>query len=245
MFEYLNCFFFNQREFLIMENTDTNKLALLNLVNVTRNLVGNRNLIVSLYELSKAEWDRSFNEGTQEHFIKGVANANTKTDAVRNYVGKVVRLYLNTIGNTNNAWTKNSISNDHVFATLITNKLTTNVYQDNESLFIDLATRLLGYDPEVVKFAINHEDGGQSAFYLIKYLVCYLDLISRNFEDKDQTEEKFEDEIKQQFAPEIGIVKQLLNKEEFNDNLFMVLYEELLDLDEYENDLLETFITNL
>lgn len=230
-----------------MQIKETNINNLLEQSAKIRRLVMGRNVLLALYKLGNDEWERSYNELTSDHLIKGVSSSNTKTEVIRSYVGKLVKLHMNSLGNTGSAWTKDSIAEDHVSGMLNANKLATTIYKNHDSLFKDTVSRLLGYDPDVVMFSIK--EGNEAAFFLVKHLVCSLDLASVESrklltEDKPGDNnnefylEKFNKELVKDFNYEIGVFESLLDKGELNEEFFYNLNSVIMN----SSDLVESNI---
>lgn len=241
-----------------MNYQHVNKNNLLELSCKVRRLIMGRNILLSLHALGTEEWDRSFNSLSNEHLIKNIANTNTKTEAVRSYVGKVVKLYMNSLGVNAGAWSKDSIAADHTSGMIHSNKLATSVYKSHDALFKDTVSRLLGFDPDVVAFSISK--GNEAAFYLVKHLVCVLDLASfesRNLLDEatgdlaaETYTDKFNASIIKDFAFEIEFFEKLLESEKVDDTFFLaintaILANDTLPTEFVEPDLLGVLIEEL
>lgn len=235
-----------------MNYEHVNKNNLLELSIRVRRLIVGRNVLLSLHALGQEEWDRSFNSLSNEHLIKNVANTNTKTEAVRSYVGKVVKLYMNSLGINAGAWTKDSIAADHTSGMIHSNKLATSVYKSHDALFKDTVGRLLGFDPDVVAFSTGK--GYEAAFHLVKHLVCLLDLAS--FETRNLLSEvsgdtaetytdKFNAAIGKDFAFEIEFFEKLLVNEKVDDSFFLAVNSAILASTERATEFVEPDLLSL
>lgn len=139
--------------------------------------MGNAKIIKALYETSQAEWDRSFDSNTGTHLIEGVFTSPQKTDAVKIYISKMMKMHMNSIGSRLTAWTKDTIASENTTNVAISNRIAASEYKDNMPLFLLVATRLMGYDDGLVRFALMDEaDVSGKTKELMNYLSAQYDL---------------------------------------------------------------------
>jgi hypothetical protein len=128
------------------------KLETLQFVLHLRDVIGTRLVMKSLLEVSKKTWDDSFDANTDIHLIQGVAVSTNKSDAIKTYIAKIVKVYLNAVGVRTNAWTNESLCADNFTNVTISNKISAQVFTRHEELFEMVSTRLLGFDLGLVTF---------------------------------------------------------------------------------------------
>lgn len=130
------------------------KLETLQFVLHVRDVIGTRLVMRSLLEVSKKTWDESFDGNTDIHLIEGVSVGAGKTDAIKTYIAKLVKVFLNVTSVRVNAWTNESICNDNFTNIVLANKVAGQVFMRHEDLFQLVVTRLLGFDPALVAFTV-------------------------------------------------------------------------------------------
>ena len=134
------------------------KLKSLSVLLRFNDVIGNTNVLQALYHTGKKEWMQSVNANTQEHLIKDIYSAGFKTDAVNHYVSVLAKVFLSSQGANLSAWTKNSMEQEHVLTAAVVSRMGTKQYTDHDGLFIDVATRLLGFDKTLVDYVISLDD---------------------------------------------------------------------------------------
>lgn len=140
-----------------------------------RDAVNGAKLIRGLQQVAQDEWDRSFDADTNKHLIEGVFSSLGKTEAVKGYIAKVVALHIRTTGNRLTSWTKETVVSENPTNLAISNRIAAIEFKSSRELFILVATRLLGYDDALVKFAID-DDTDKQAKYLMDYMAAQFDL---------------------------------------------------------------------
>lgn len=148
-----------------------NKLNFLTTVLRLRQVVGGVVILKALHTLSETEWERSSNLDTGDHLIKGVFTSATKTDAVRAYVSKLAKLYMNSIGVLPGSWTKNTLTAENTLTKFVIDRVAVTEIGSNEELFRLVVGRILGADDELVEAAMVAEDDYTKKF---KHIVNYL-----------------------------------------------------------------------
>lgn len=141
-----------------------------------RDATNGAKLIQGLQRVAQEEWDRSFDADTEKHLIEGVFASLGKTEAVKGYIAKVVALHIRTTGNRLAAWTKETVTSENSTNLAISNRIAAIEFKSSRELFILVATRLLGYDDALVKFAIE-DDLDTRAKYLMDYMSAQFDLV--------------------------------------------------------------------
>lgn len=146
-----------------------NKLDFYGAVLDLRAAVGGLNILRSLRKLSNEEWTRCRNDASDVHLIKGVIFDSTKTDAIRAYIAKIVKLYMNSIGTVVGTWTKHGLEQEHVLTKAVSDKITTSEINTADQLFEMVVTKLLGIDVYLVRAGM-----AESSEDVAKELVNYL-----------------------------------------------------------------------
>ena len=148
-----------------------------------RDVINNAKVIQALFKLSEEEWDRSRNMNTDEHLIKGVFSNGKKSDAIRIYIAKLVKLHMLSTGNRLTTWTKDTIASENPTNMAITSRINATELRDNTELFMLVAGRLIGYDDELIRFALMApENSADKALYLMKYMSARFDLTVEGLE---------------------------------------------------------------
>jgi hypothetical protein len=132
----------------------TLKLETLQFVLHLRDVIGTRFVLKSLMDVSKKAWDDSFDSNTDIHLIQGIAVSPYKSDAIKTYIAKLVKVYLNSVGVRTNAWTNESMCEDNFTNVTISNKIAAQIFTTHGELFEVIATRLLGFDSALVTFGM-------------------------------------------------------------------------------------------
>lgn len=146
-----------------------NKLDFYGAVLDLRAAVGGLNIIRSLHQLSNREWERCRNDASDVHLIKGVIFDSTKTDAIRAYIAKIVKLYMNSVGTVVGTWTKHGLEQEHLLTKAVSDKITTSEINTADQLFEMVGTKLLGIDVYLVRAGM-----AESTEDVAKALVTYL-----------------------------------------------------------------------
>lgn len=148
-----------------------------------RDVINNAKVIQALFKLSEEEWERSRNINTDEHLIQGVFSNGKKSDAVRIYISKLVKLHMLSTGNRLTTWTKDTIASENATNVAITSRINATELRSNTELFMLVAGRLIGYDDELIRFALMpQEDSAGKALYLMKYMSSRFDLTVEGLE---------------------------------------------------------------
>lgn len=134
-------------------------------------IIGNINILKSLYDLGEKEWEHTRNQQSGVHLIEGIATASHKSDAIGVYVSKLVKVFLNAHGATLSAWSKETIASENTLTVSTINRMGSIVINDHATLFSMVATRLLGYDKALVELAMTKET--QSRAY-VAHLIGFL-----------------------------------------------------------------------
>lgn len=146
-------------------------LQALHTVTTFNQIVGNINILKSLYDLGQKEWEKTRNVGTGVHLIEGIATASHKSDAIGVYVSKLVKVFLNAHGATLSAWSKDTIASENTLTLATISRMGSIVIEDHDTLFSMVATRLMGYDKALVELAMTHDQNTKAyATHLIGYL---------------------------------------------------------------------------
>lgn len=136
-----------------------------------REVLGSVNVLQALHEVSLKEWERSKDVANGTHLIAKVHHASTKTEAIRAYVGKLVKLYLNSIGSVTNAWTKETLISENAITQAVVNKICSSEISSNDELFGLVVERVLGVDRQLVALGLTDKtDYSKQAMLLVQYL---------------------------------------------------------------------------
>lgn len=126
------------------------KLNTLEAIIKLRRIVQSTIILKSLFDFSELEWMKSYNVETDEHLIKNVFTSGEKTDVVRAYVSKIVKLYLNNVGVVPGGWSKKTLTSENEFTKHSIDRIATTKVATNKELFMITATRILGVDATMV-----------------------------------------------------------------------------------------------
>ncbi|MDH1421368.1 hypothetical protein [Pseudomonas aeruginosa] len=212
------------------------KLNFQTLVLHLREVKGGFNVLQVLWETAQKEWERSKNADTDIHFIKGVFTSTQKTDAVRIYVAKLAKLYMNTVGVLPGMWSKHTLTHEHVLTKATVDKICTMEVNSSEQLFELVATRVLGVDKTLVEYILTDEDKPRDrARILINYLGYRVD-------EPGVPEEDYPDLI--------SSLSELIGNNGFTDEFFENLLKEAetyfesgsVDFQQTPLDVLENFL---
>lgn len=140
-----------------------------------RDVVNGAKLIQALFRTSQEEWDRSVEAGSDRHLIKGVFTSPEKSDTIKVYIAKLIKLHMISTGSHLTAWTKDTVAGENATNVAISNRIAATSFKENAELFSLVATRLIGYDDAVVKFALE-TDADVKAKLLMDYLSAQFDL---------------------------------------------------------------------
>ena len=140
-----------------------------------RDVVNGAKVIQALFRTSQEEWDRSFDANTERHFIKGVFTSPEKSEAIKTYIAKVIKLHMISTGSHLTAWTKDTVAGENPTNVAISNRIAATEFKTNEELFLLVATRLIGYDDGLVKFALETNTDHQAKL-MVDYLSSQFDL---------------------------------------------------------------------
>lgn len=140
-----------------------------------RDITANAKVIKSLFTTSEEEWDRSRDIGTGNHFIRGVFHSPQKTEAVKTYIAKLVKMHMISLGSRLTAWTKDTVAGENPTNIAISNRIAAIEFKNNRDLFNIVATRLIGFDDMLVSFALE-EDVDVKAKLLMDYLSARFDM---------------------------------------------------------------------
>jgi hypothetical protein len=140
-----------------------------------RDVVNGAKIIQALHRTGQEEWDRSFDASTDRHFIKGVFTSPEKSEAVKTYIAKVVKLHMISTGSRLTAWTKDTVASENPTNIAISNRIAATEFKSSTELFLLVATRLIGYDDALVKFALETNVDVQAKL-LMDYLSAQFDL---------------------------------------------------------------------
>lgn len=151
------------------------RLAYISFVSRMHEVLGSMNVIKALAALSEEQWNRSFDTNTEEHLIRGVFSSPQKSDAVRIYIAKLMKVHLNSIGNRVCAWTKDTIAGENATNVAISNRIAATEFKSSYELFQLVATRLMGYDDMLIKLALA-EDASTKTKLLMNYVSSLYDL---------------------------------------------------------------------
>lgn len=147
------------------------KLNYLTLVLRMREVLGSVNVLRALHDLSASEWERSRDDASDTHLIRRVHHSSTKTEAIRAYVSKIAKLYMNSIGTVTNAWTKETLASENTITQAVVNKITTQEIHTNDELFGLVAERVLGVDRQLVALSMTDKaDYSKQAMLVVSYL---------------------------------------------------------------------------
>lgn len=127
-------------------------------------------VVGALYTYSEEEWARCNNVETGEHLIKGIFTSSVKTDAVRGYISKLVKLYMNGIGRQPGAWTRETLSNEHNLTKAVIDRISVTQIEDNDQLFRAVVSRLFGIDDFIVKAGMARDNKTVMLTQIINYL---------------------------------------------------------------------------
>lgn len=151
------------------------------MVSTLREAAGAVVVLQSLLEVSQNEWKRSYGANNGQHLIKDNTIGSLKSDAIFTYISKIAKTYLSAEGIRSTAWTKNTISSENFTTKTISGILAGSDIQSHEELFRPVATRLLGFDDQLVEAAIAGDSLTRSRA-IVTYLAGRFDL-SQSKED--------------------------------------------------------------
>ncbi|ASU03677.1 hypothetical protein JOAD_238 [Erwinia phage vB_EamM_Joad] len=138
-------------------------------------VIGNTNVLRSLYRESQKEWAKSVNANNGEHLIKSIHTAGFKTDAVQAYVSVLAKIFLSSQGANLSAWSKNSLAEEHALTAAVISRMGTKLYDTNDQLFTDVATKVLGFDLYLVEYVLASEGGDKAVDKLVAYVTSQFD----------------------------------------------------------------------
>ena len=151
-------------------------LRALSIISRFNDIVGNLNVLRSYHKVSNTEWDNCRNISTNAHLIQGVKVTSYKTDAIRGYVSKLAKLFMNSQGVNIAAWTKDSLADDNVYTVALVNRIGTKVFENNTALFKDVVVKVLGYDALLVDAALT-DNNQERVEKILGYLATqYVDI---------------------------------------------------------------------
>lgn len=152
------------------------KLKALSIVTRFNDVIGNTNVLQSLHEQGYKEWLKCVNASNHEHLIKDIQSTGFKTDAITAYVSVLAKIFLNSQGANLSAWTKNSLSTEHALTEVVVRRMGTKLYTNHDELFMDVATRVLGFDNSLVEFVIKSlTDTEKHPELLVAYVASQFD----------------------------------------------------------------------
>lgn len=151
------------------------------MVSTLREAAGAIVVLQALLEISADEWKRAYDANNGTHLIKDNTVGSLKSDAIFTYISKVVKTYLSADGVRSTAWTKNTISGENFTTKTIAGILAGTPIHSHEELFRPVASRLLGFDDQLIEAAISG-DSLSRATALVTYLASRFDL-SQSKED--------------------------------------------------------------
>lgn len=172
-----------------------------------RDLIGTLAVLKVLHETAAREWEGCYDANGGEHLIKGVFQSNTKGDAVKTYVAKVVAQYMKSVGVRLNTWTKNTIAAENQTNLAIINRIAATEFQSNDELFKLIVTRLIGFDDGLVECVLA-EETAKKAELIVGYLGAKFELFD------EQTD------YKETYSDAIYLVETKLKEEGFNNDYF-------------------------
>lgn len=142
-----------------------------------RSAMKGETLLKVLFEQSEKEWNNSVDGSTGRHLIKDVYVTRDKTDAVRIYIAKLIKLHMASESTDLTAWTKDTLASENATNLAISNRIAAVQFKSNRDLFILVVTRLMGYDDSLVKFALS-SDENLRAKLLVNFLSEQFNLTS-------------------------------------------------------------------
>jgi hypothetical protein len=141
-----------------------------------RDVVNGSKVIQALFRTSQEEWDRSFDANDRDrHLIQGVFTSPQKSEAVRIYIAKIVKLHMISTGSRLTAWTKDTVAGENPTNVAISNRIAAIEFKNNRELFKIVASRLLGFDDALIAFALE-DDVDTRAKLMMDYLSAQFDL---------------------------------------------------------------------
>lgn len=140
-----------------------------------RNVVNDSKVIKALFNTAQEEWDRSFDANTDKHLIQGVFASPQKTEAIKTYIAKIIKLHMISVGTRLTTWTKDTVASENPTNVAISHRIAAIEYKSNRELFNMVATRLVGFDDKLVAFALE-DDVDTQAKYLMDYMSAQFDL---------------------------------------------------------------------
>lgn len=140
-----------------------------------RDVVNGSKVIQALFRTSQEEWDRSFDANSERHLIQGVFTSPQKSEAVRIYISKIVKLHMISTGSRLTAWTKDTVASENPTNVAISNRIAAIEFKSNRELFKIVASRLLGFDDALIAFALE-DDVDTRAKLMMDYLSSQFDL---------------------------------------------------------------------
>lgn len=146
------------------------KLNFLTSVLRFREVLGGIDILRSLYSVAQKDWDNAKNANDSTHLIQGVQHSSMKTDLIRGYVSKLVKLYMESYGAQPSCWTKHTLASEDTLTRAVIDRICTLDITSNDQLFALVTTRGLGIDASIVAAAVAGEDFVAKATHVINYL---------------------------------------------------------------------------
>lgn len=160
------------------------------------------NAIKGLYEISEAEWERCYDRQMDSHHIKDTLTSGPKSDAIIEYVTKVVGAYMNIVGTIPGTLSKESLASDNAITVAIIRRMGGIDLKSNRQLFDLVGSRLLGIDLDLVKASYTQDE--------VRYAHILKHLVGVQGEEFDEVA----------YAQPAGLLAKLDQSEQLNDEFY-------------------------
>lgn len=134
--------------------TNEQMLDLAALVSFNR-AVGNGNAIKALFDAMAVEFEKYHNKATEEHYITNTITSPVKSDAIKAYVSKMVKLAMNIQFADLKGFSNLTLGHDNSTTLGIITSLCTTQINSHQELFERVAVHLCGYDLSLVRSGIE------------------------------------------------------------------------------------------
>lgn len=159
----------------VSQFTVQDKLKALSVILRFNDVIGNTNVLRALHTTGLKTWKESVNSNTQAHLIEGIHTTGFKTDAINHYISVLVKVFMSSNGANLSGWTKNSLEAENTFTTVVANRMGAKLYNNHNDLFIDVVTRLLGFDKALSEYVVGLEEDTKRVDLLVGYVASQFD----------------------------------------------------------------------
>ena len=163
------------------------------------------NTVAALYSVSKDEWLKCTNPDDDTHYIKDYQIDGRKSDAVINYTMTIAGVYMKAVGVLPGTLSKETLASDNAVTVAIMRRLSGLPIANNQEMFTQVATRLLGIDGDLVKAGMTSDE--------VRYTFLMTHLV--NALGEEFTEEAL--------SPLSNYIAQLGVEDRLNDQFFSLM----------------------